>query len=497
SAAYVQLAELKIIDATVLGWWRLARMAQDSGVDIDPEVFRSVMAGESHLSEEAWREAVRYARLAIDYDRHSVPAWRLLALVGRKTGNEELAREALSELVNIDPLDRFVAAEEYFPVRGEQAAQTLLQSFGGEYPDQTVLELSTWYADLSQYMEALRLLSLGAGGGFGAGPLQRAWGARLDNGPARLLDPPPPDFSFPYRTESLPVLRWAARESDDWVWDYLLALNLWAVDRQEEAAEILKGLGNDHRFAPLFVSRGLLLNGLEGSSPIQDLRLAVDADPGNRTMHIHLIQWLQIEDLWDEALASAEDAKGRFGNDFNLDLLEAKALIHLGRPRDAAGILASTHVLPSENARESHRLWVQAHTSAALDALDDGDPALAKDHLLQALEWPENLGQGRPYRPEERLIRFILGHAEERLGNRGAAREAFEAYLAATGEMSGPLELLDVLAPSALRALNREEERARLLESRGDELATLRDFSGRALDESLIQRALLLEGGRP
>ena len=497
SAAYIQLAELKIIDASVLGWWRLARMAKESGVDLDPEAFRSGLPAESHLSGEAWREAARYARLAIDSDRHSVPAWRALAVVGRKTGNDDLVREALSELAAIDPLDPFVAVENYMPARSEAAARTLLETFGGEYPDQTVLELSIWYANLSQYADALRLLSLGAGGGFGAGPVQRAWGAMLDNGPARLLDPPPPEFSFPYRVESIPVLKWAAQNGDDWVWDYLLALNLWAVDRQEEAAEILKGLGTEPRFAPLFVARGLLLNWREGTSPIPDLRLAVDADSGNRTMHIHLIQWLQVEGLWEEALEALEQAGERFDDDFDLDLLRAKALINLGRPLEATEILTSTHVLPSENARVSHQLWAQAHTLAALDALDAGNPGMTRNHLLEALEWPEHLGQGRPYQPEERLIRYLLGHAEQRLGNERAAREAFETYLAATGEIGDPLEDLDVLAPSALRALNRGEEATALLNRRGNELAMLRDFSGNTLDDGLIRRALMLEGGRP
>ena len=60
---------------------------------------------------------------------------------------------------------------------------------------------------------------------------------------------------------------------------------------------------------------------------------------------------------------------------------------------------------------------------AALDAYDAGDLQGSKDHLLLALEWPENLGQGRPYEPEERLVRFILGHVEVQLGNPEAAGE--------------------------------------------------------------------------
>ncbi len=497
AAAYVQLAELEIIGLSDLGWWRLARMARETGVDVDPEAFGSGLPVESQGSNEAWKEAARYARLAIESDRYSVPAWRALAFIGGRTADPDLVQEAMSELAAIDPLDPFVAVERYLPVGSEEAAHTLLESFAGEYPEQAALELSIWYANLSQYEDALLLLSLGARAGFGAGPLQRAWGAMLDNGPARLLNAPAPRFSFPYRVESLPVLTWAARQSEDWVWDYLLALNLWAVDRRGEAAETLKGLGTDHQFAPLFAARGLLLSQLEGTSPVPDLQLAVDAEPEYRIMHIYLIQALQNEGMWEEALASTEGAAERFPGDFNLDLLEAKALIHLNRPLEAAEILARTQVLPSENARESHRLWEEAHIMAALDALDAATPGAARGHLSRALEWPEHLGQGRPYRPEERLIRFVLGHAERRLGNEGAAREAFEAYLAAAGAGGERLEALDLLTPFALRAVGRGNDAAEWVARRGSELEIIRAGLGSGLEDRLILRASLLGGGRP
>ena len=224
----------------------------------------------------------------------------------------------------------------------------------------------------------------------------------------------------------------------------------------------------------------------------------MEADPGSRVTHIHLIQSLQIEGRWSEALEAVVNAKARFVDDFNLDLLEAKTLTNLGRPQEAAAILGSTHVLPSENARASHQLWAQAHTLAALDALDAGDPETARDHLLDALEWPEHLGQGRPYQPEERLVRFILGHAEQRLGNETAGQEALETYLAATGEIGAPLEALDVLAPAALRALNRMEEASDVTrQSEGTNSTCSVDFAGNTLEDRLIRRALMLDGGRP
>jgi tetratricopeptide (TPR) repeat protein len=213
-----------------------------------------------------------------------------------------------------------------------------------------------------------------------------------------------------------------------------------------------------------------------GRDPEADLLRAVELAPESRILHLHLIRHYQDQGRWEAALTALTDARARFPGDFDLDLLQARTLMNLGRALEATQILETTHVLPSEGARESHRLYEQAHTLAALDAMDRGAWAGAREHLMSALEWPESLGQGRPYEPEERLVRFILGRAETALGNQDAAREAFEAVvertggpdgmawtrLTATGAWEGPADRLDLLAIPALQALGRSEELSRL-----------------------------------
>jgi len=113
-------------------------------------------------------------------------------------------------------------------------------------------------------------------------------------------------------------------------------------------------------------------------------------------------------------------------------------------------------VLPSENARESHRLFEWAHTLLALDALEAGDAATAREQLTTALTWPESLGQGRPYEPEERVVRFLLGVAARRTGDDDEAREQFRRVVDATraatanGAQGTRLDLLAIPAGRAL-----------------------------------------------
>jgi tetratricopeptide (TPR) repeat protein len=146
-----------------------------------------------------------------------------------------------------------------------------------------------------------------------------------------------------------------------------------------------------------------------------DLRRAVALDPSTRVLHVYLIRQLQDRGEWDASLVALKEARARFPEDFNLALLEARSLIKVDRAGEAVEILSTVHVLPSENARQSHSLWEQAHTQVAQDALEAQDYSQAIEHLQAALEWPESLGQGRPYEPEESLVRFLLGLAENRM----------------------------------------------------------------------------------
>ena len=450
-----------------------------------------VQLAELMIGSGNWPEAARYARLALDFDRTSVSAWRALAVIGRKVGDEALADGAIRDLLNLDPLHHFARAEQFLSAGGAPAgadAGVFLTTLGGEFPDQSLLELAIGYASLGLPDDARAILALRPANE--PGPVHLAWQAALADDPAFLAGDHDPAFAFPYRPETLPVLEWAAQNSDAWLWTWLLGLNLWALDRDEEAATQLDALGDEPDFGPAYVARAHLLSQLRGTDPEPDLRRAVALSPDDRTIHIQLIRYLQEAGQWDSALTASSDARKRFPGDFNLELLEARALIHLGRPQNAALILAASQVFPSENARDSHRMWEQAHTLVALDAMQAGDYAAARVNLAAALEWPESLGQGRPYEPEERLVRFLLGVTEEARGNEEAARDAFRAVVDATGELDRPLTRLDLLVVPALEALGRTAEAEELIGTRGPELDALYAELDTDLDGRMILSAL-------
>jgi hypothetical protein len=54
--------------------------------------------------------------------------------------------------------------------------------------------------------------------------------------------------------------------------------------------------------------------------------------------------------------------------------------------------------------------------------------------LTESKEWPENLGLGRPYDPDERLQDYLLGVSYERLGQKADSEAAYRVVMDYTGE---------------------------------------------------------------
>jgi tetratricopeptide (TPR) repeat protein len=408
----------------------------------------NVQLAELALLRADLAEAHRYARIAIDYNRFNLSAWEILAVVGRLRGDPSQAATALAQLRELDPLNHLVSAEAYLARPTKDTLAGFMGGLRSEFNDQTILELAIGYANRSQPKDAITLLE--AGIAAMPNPLLRAWLAYLKRDPAILNGARDVALVFPYRLETLDVLAWATQQSRDWTWTYLLALNLWSFDRTPEAERLLTPLGSMPDTAAFYVSRAFLVE-KAGGDPEPDLKLAEARAAGDRTVLIPLIQHYQKHKRWADSLAASARARRQFPSDFNLALLHVRALVHLERADEALSLLNATRVLPSEHAREAHSMYAQARVFAALAAYSARRFEDAERHLSAALEWPEHLGQGKPYDPEERLVRFLLGRVAERRGRPKEARAYFEAVIAATGKSSG--EPLDALAIAARQSL--------------------------------------------
>lgn len=342
----------------------------------------------------------RHADRALAADRDNLPARELLAILARREHDTATAERLRAEMLAIDPLHHFVAAEQFLESPTEAGARVLREGIRGEYPEQVVLELAIGYARRGARDDAVLVLNAADG------PIARAWHAWLPTLHARLDAPADLAFAFPYRPETLPVLQWVTTQNPHWSWRYLLALNFWALDRADEAATVMASIEGIDNAAAL-ATRALMLERERGTDPLPDLRQATEMDPSDRMLRVRLVDALEARGEWTSAVAVTTEALRTFRDDFVLQLLHVTALLQLDRASEAIGVLDQIQVLPSEHARESHHLWEQAHAMATLDALEQRQYQAAQDHLDRALTWPEHLGQGKPYQPDERLVRYL------------------------------------------------------------------------------------------
>lgn len=107
--------------------------------------------------------------------------------------------------------------------------------------------------------------------------------------------------------------------------------------------------------------------------------------------------------------------------------------------------------------------YATALVQMAKKALNAGDAATAKQKLQQALVFPHNLGEGKLAGAKDNDIYYLLGVAEQALGNPNAAAQMFELAAAGNEEPAGMMYYYDQPADMILyqglahRALGRED----------------------------------------
>jgi tetratricopeptide (TPR) repeat protein len=238
-----------------------------------------------------------------------------------------------------------------------------------------------------------------------------------------------PDLVFPSRLWEIIALQAAiAKDAEDVKAKYYLANFYYARQRPREAMQLWEqALPEMSSFD--VIHRNLGLAYWQGDDDLLKathfLEKAMQLNPDNQDLYLHLddLYRLQGENHKRGELLTAMDALEPIRE--NLRKRALAIMVDLDQHEQALEIITTQEFVPLEMDQSFHLVYVQALLKLAAAHLEAGhiDEAIAA--YLQALEYPQNQGVGRPLTMGNAEILYRLGCAYELAGD---YRQAVQAW---------------------------------------------------------------------
>lgn len=381
------------------------------------------------LQEQDYSNAIIYANKSLDYNRYNISAYEFLATSYRKLSNRAEAARILNDLLEIDPLDHYARFEQYLLNPTSENLSNFKSYIRNELPYETYLELAMEYVNQGQKDAAIKVLEQSP-----AYPVVSYWLAYLNRNISKekssiylkQAEEMSPSLVFPYRLETIPVLKWAINQHDTWKSKYYLGLIYWNIQSTDKARELFEQCGDIPDYAPFYLSRAVLFQNRESSYcfPCSDFSHAVKLDPKEwRTWH-YLTNFLQSQGAFQKQLDNSKQAFANFPANPVIGIDYAKALINSGNYLECIKVLGKVKILPQEGAQEGHDIYELANLSEAVDLMKEKKYKEALKYVNSSKNWPENLGAGKPYEPDVRFQDFISGYCYNIIGDKKMAENS-------------------------------------------------------------------------
>lgn len=255
------------------------------------------------------------------------------------------------------------------------------------------------------------------------------------------------EFVFPYRRETIAVLEWAERTDSHWKFKYYLGLIYWGKDRLAEAARLLSLCRSNPDEPVFYLSRSALLHEFDHTDQLQDLEKAMNLAPNDWRIWNYTISYYTANGNHQKELELAETAHKKWPDNYNLGLTYARSLLNNKQYDKCINQLKRINILPFEGAGASRVIYQNAYLGEALNMMDKRNYRKALSLLEEAKLWPERLGVGMPYTPDNRQIDYLQAVCYQKLNepyNQEIFQNGLEDFVVADKDTIG-YELLDRL----------------------------------------------------
>lgn len=396
------------------------------------------------IGESRYDLAADYAQRSIDAGKYNSGGYEILAAAHRKAGRAEAARAVLAQLLDLDPLDHLARFELYLLDKSPKALDEFKSLIRNEMPHESYIEMALAYMRWNLDDDAAAVLENAPAHPTVFSMLAFFAQKNAPDKAKAYLDKAlslSPQLVFPFREEEILLYQWAmTQRPGDWKPRYYLGLILWAKGRVDEAKALFDKC-DDADFAPLFLSRAMLYRAADPARAAADYEKAVRIGEKTwRNWHA-LIEFRMAEKQFDRALTAARQAAGLFPAEVPIKVDLVKALMANRLYGEAAPVLDTIEALPFEGAGEIQGLFAQTQVQLGLQALKKSDWPGAAKLFEHSKEYPEKLGTGKPFDPDERAQDYLLGLIYAKLGQKDKAAAAFKAvtdYTFKFPEAKGP-----------------------------------------------------------
>lgn len=362
--------------------------------------------------------AVSDAMYALKFNVDNIAALQLLTIAHRLRGDILSASIAIQRTIALDPLSHFARFEKYLISKKTADLDDFKNRINNEFAFQSHLEIASIYINAGLYESAIEVLQVSP-----RHSLTELWLAYCHEKINRPFDAYlnraltfQAEFVFPYRLESLIILKWANEKADSWKLKYFLGLNYWAHDRLAEAVEWFVLAGNLADIPSFYVTRSELLASYNGQDRLPDLLKAFELGEDDWRYHHEIVRYYEDQGRYPDQLSQTLRAYGLFPHHHVIGLDHAQALVNNKQYGRSLEVLQNLEVLPSEGSFSGRAIYGKASLLGALEYVHLGKYPEAKEILKLSYLYPENLGSGRPFDPDERKIDFLMAYIEDKLG---------------------------------------------------------------------------------
>ncbi|UCE22789.1 MAG: tetratricopeptide repeat protein, partial [Candidatus Aminicenantes bacterium] len=273
-----------------------------------------------------------------------------------------------------------------------------------------------------------------------------------------------PDYVFPFRIETESVLKLALTYNrNDWKACYYLGNLLSAKLRWEEGLEFFeKAASSSPEFPVLYRNLGEIYwkkrNDFQTAEKMFEKAISYSSD--DFRLYVTLDELYAMNRKQAEREKLYEEAPSNVKKNFNYVLKRAQYFVDTDQSTKALEILRTHTFLPWEGWTRAREVYVLALLKRALSYRGDADYKKALRDYFAAMEYPENLGTGKPFHPVFIRENYSIGLCYEKLGKRDIAGRYFRE---AEKEKTGIVSINRYYKALALRKLGKTEEAERLL----------------------------------